>query len=355
MRPAALLLAPAVFLLAGCATRSGDPRCPDDPVANSSHAGLDFRPFDGQPKGRLGSIPCPGPFTFFTTADPNQLGTHAYSGSGETERGIIYTLHGGFIDIAHVRKAADWTAYHHLRFKLALSEGWQCLILPSKEGSVYRVKLTYPAAWRTLPETSRRKAIDDLSIRLAQRLAITQTEWHEIATWFGYSSTTYPEKPSALTYDDMPSHVLGANIAGMALRQNPADFNAGMTYYLKRELDRLGAVTPEQTLRALGMVEGKWWKNGFVVRRMLDIGEGDGVIEPWIVPGYPDGGTAAAVPFVMPTLTYTAGIGFRLEIEPHMKAWSLMRRVLPGNPDRCEPEKHFPLLMRYIRQQESNP
>ena len=330
-------------------------------MAAKSGRDPDFSPYNDMPKGRIGSIPCPGPLTFYATGDPNQLGTHAYGntlgGPAEGSRGIIYTAHGGFIDIAHVRKAADWTAYHHVRIRHALENGWQCIVLPSKEGAVFRMGFNYPASWQTLGAARRQRTIDELSIRLAQRLAITQTAWHEIATWYGYSSMPYPEKPSALTYDDMTSHLLGAKIAGLALHDGTHDYNTAVTYHLKRELDLLGAVPPEQTLKALGMVEGKWWRNGFVIKRQLDIGEKNGTIEPWIVPGYPDGKTAAGVPFSIPSLKDVAGQDMsrfeQVEFDPHVREWWQMRRSLPGNPSRCQPTRDFPLLMEFIRQVES--
>jgi hypothetical protein len=351
----ALLAIAPIWLLAGCG--ADNLQCHEHPVAKSSRAHSGFQSFDQPPKARIGSIPCPGPFTFFATADPRGLGTHAYgSGRNELSRGIVYTTRGGFIDIAHVRKAADWSAYHHLRFKRALEEGRPCIVLSSKERTTYHVKFNHPAFWAALPDTKRRQVIDELSIRLAQRLAITQSEWHEIATWFGFSNTMYPEKPSALTYDDMTSHVLGATVAGMALRDTSRDYNTAVTHHLKRELDRLGPVSPDQTLKALGMVENKWWRNGVVIKRQLDIGEGDGTLAPWIVPGYPGGGTATGIPFAIPSLKDVVGLnlsGFeQVEINPRIGAWSAMRRVLPGNPDRCRPAEHFPLLLRHIRRQE---
>ncbi len=361
---AAGLVTLLLLLLPGCGPVASPSklRCPDDPVAAKSGKDPDFSPYANIPKGRLGSIPCPGPLTFYATGDPTQLGTHAYGspppgGPAEGSRGIIYTVHGGFIDVAHLRKAADWTAYHQVRIRHALASDWQCIVLPSKEGTIFRMGFNYPAAWPTLDAARRQRTIDELSIRLAQSLAVTQTAWHEIATWFGYSSTMYPEKPSALTYDDMTSHLLGAKIAGLALHDRTHDFNTAVTYHLKRELDQLGAVPPEQTLKALGMVENKWWRNGFVIKRQLDLGESRGAIMPWIVPGYPDGNTAAGVAFPVPSLKDVAGQDMsrfaQVDFDPQMRAWSQMRRILPGNPSRCQPARDFPLLMQFIRQVEA--
>ena len=342
----------SAILLGSCGTPAPPSDCPGTPAA-ANRARPDYSPFQRIPRGRLGSIPCPGPLTAFTTADPARLGTHSYTGTtGETRRGIIYTRHGGFIDIAHTRKAADWTGFHQVRIQHALEENRDCIILPSKEGSIYQVNFNCPGWWSKQPEPRRREMIRELSIRLAQRLAITQTEWHEIVSWFGYSASPYTEKPSAFTYDDMTSHVLGAVVAGRALREG-GNFDAAVTRHLARELDRLKAVSPDETMKALAMVEGDWWRNGFVIRRQIDTGQGDNSIRPWIVPGYPDGSTAAAHEFELPSLANIAGRDLRrfarVEIEPNMRLWSKMRRGLPGNPDRCRPAEHFPILLDHIR------
>lgn len=360
---ATLAISP-MCMIPGCASAPrSDLRCHDDPVAAKDQTkDPSFAPFRSLPRARVGSIPCPGPLTFFATADPNQLGKHSYGnpplgGPREGERGVIYTVHGGFIDIAHVRKAADWTAFHQPRIRHALEQGWQCILLPSKEGADYRMTFNYPESWKSMDPARRQKTIDELSIRLAQRLAITQTAWHEIATWFGFSSTIYPEKPSALTYDDMTSHLLGAKVAGLALQDRTHDYNTGVTWHLKQELDRLGAVSPEQTLKALAMVENKWWRNGFVTKLQLDIGERTGVMQPWIVPGYPDGKTATGVPFYIPSLKNVAGQDLsrmeQVDFDPNLAAWAHIRKILPGDSSRCYPARDFPLIMDYIRRYEA--
>ena len=78
---------------------------------------------------------------------------------------------------------------------------------------------------------------------------------------------------------------------------------------------------------------------------------------PWIVPGYPDGNTAVGVPFPIPSLKDVAGQDMsrfaQVDFDPQMRAWSQMRRILPGNPSRCQPARDFPLLMQFIRQVEA--
>ncbi|RYD21721.1 MAG: DUF4056 domain-containing protein [Verrucomicrobiaceae bacterium] len=362
LRTAARTL-PAILLLAlsGCTAVSPSTFCPED-AAGRTDSG--YSPFTSIPKGRVGAMPCPGPFTFYVSADPGKLGTHAYSSAlpvanGETARGIVYTLHGGFIDIAHLRKAADWTAYHQVRFRHALEEGRKCMVLPGKEGGSYHISFRYPSSWSGMDAAEKKAVMDELSVRLAQRLAIVQTEWHEIATWYGYSSTPFPEKQSAFTYDDPVSHMVGTKVAGMALRKGSGNYDASVTWFLKQELDRLGAVSPAETERAIAVVKDKWWHNGQMLHRQLDIGSTDGEVRPWIVPGFPNGKTMAGEVFRVPTLDPVSGQDFRnfaqVEIDPGLSAWRNMRRVLPGNPDRCRPAEHFPILMAHIRQAEEMP
>ncbi len=359
-RSLGILLAGVLLAASGCAYQ--DIRCREDPIAAQSEVrSRDFAPYQREPKARIGSVPCIGGYTLFKTADADRLGRHHYgnaiiSGQAETRRGIVYTTHGGFIDIAHLRKAADWTAFHHARLTHALNEGWRCIILPSKEASTYHIRFRYPDGWDALPEARKQAVREELAIVLAQRLAIMQTNWHEIATWFGYQSTPLPEKASAFSYDDTTSHILGAQIAGLALRDPRRDYDEAVTFYLRGELARLGAVKPEQTIQAIRGVEGRWWKSGRVTQRQLDIGENDGVVMPWIVPGFPDGATAQGLPFAIPLLNDVAGVDMRgfemVEIDPRLRVWSRMRKVLPSKPQRCIPEDHFPLLMAYIREAE---
>ena len=103
------------------------------------------------------------------------------------------------------------------------------------------------------------------------------------------------------------------------------------------------------------MVEGNWWRNGKVIKRQIDIGEGDGIVEPWIVPGF-DRRSDRPHPFVIPSLKSVAGYDFsnfeQIEIDPRMGAWGRMRKVLPGKPRRCDPEAHFPILVQHIRRAE---
>src|SRR5690242_13496177 len=50
------------------------------------------------------------PITGFVDVD--NLGVHSYGEPGKKEHnGTMYTCKGGFVDLSHVRSAADWTAF----------------------------------------------------------------------------------------------------------------------------------------------------------------------------------------------------------------------------------------------------
>lgn len=118
----------------------------------------------------MGSLPCHGTLLFYADADPRKLGTHPYQGaSGETREGTVHTLHGGFVIFARLRKTADWTAYHQVRFENALRNALAMHRAAQRGEVISRLSFNYPAWWRTMSKTERDKVIDELSIRLTQR------------------------------------------------------------------------------------------------------------------------------------------------------------------------------------------
>src|SRR5436190_23969737 len=81
------------------------------------------------PRDRLGCLPFPGPMTLYTVADPARLGHHRSGrwpkpfADDEKERGILYTTRAGFLDLAHVRIAIDWTHYSTVAAREAVTAG----------------------------------------------------------------------------------------------------------------------------------------------------------------------------------------------------------------------------------------
>jgi hypothetical protein len=247
----------------------------------------------GGPKTRLGSLPFPGALTLWDTADPHSLGGHvhepaAFGGFGESSRGTIYTCKAGFIDVAHLRESADWTKYAYDEVVAALDAGDTELHLTDGYKAEYRMKLMVPPAWSRFSAEARRNATERAARNAAQRIAYLAMTWHEVATWFGERIIPFiPEDRSSFTYDDTIAHVIGVRLGGEALllvsRGDAADFDSAMTIVLDREIERLGALSTDETYDAALAVEGVWWEGETCTKRQLATGLDEGFLAPWVI------------------------------------------------------------------------
>lgn len=249
-------------------------------------------------KVRIGFVPVLG-YRVDNVVDPERLGRHRYDAGlvsvenglshgfvSRESNGLAYTCRGGFIDIAHVRDYADWTAYLTHQIEGMLDAGG-AVELPKEGGR--RFFYVMPIDSRLLAKAGRR----NIAVSLAQWLAIQISIWHETATWYGWSSSSvFPEVASAFSPEDLYSNLLGIQIAGALLRAHAAEseteFNWNMNALLGPVLDRLGAVPNGVTREAARSVDGIWWdssarlpSNRVVLHRSLEIGP---ELTPWLVP-----------------------------------------------------------------------
>src|SRR5262249_18013704 len=129
--------------------------------------------------------------------------------------GILYTCRGGFIDIAHVRDNADRTLYLTAQIgRIAVTGGSIPLL---GEGAKRRVvvKPIDPALVRTY-------GLREVVTSLAEWIDYEASIWHEITTWYGWSSTPFSERPSAFSPEDLYSNLVGAKITGTIVRRQAA-------------------------------------------------------------------------------------------------------------------------------------
>jgi hypothetical protein len=318
--------------------------------------GVAFGEFDVLPRARVGCLPFPGAFTLYSAATVEGLGEHSYGdGNAEMSRGIVYTVRGGFLDVAHIRNTADMTAYIHARVSHAVRAGWGCVRFRGQEPCVYTVELEYPASWAGLGVRERAEVEEAYALALSQRLAVQVMTWHEILTWYGYKSTgLVSEEGSAFTYEDGPSHVVGALIAGEALRaaRNGGEFDAQVTALLAQTLEELGAVGREGLSEAVAAVEGDWWESGKALRRHVATGL-DGPVTAWLAPGLSfDDGSGPAV-WVLPDLGDVMGhdcTGLAaVWIDPKVFEKGKVLRRLAETGDLVCPDRDFPVLIADIR------
>lgn len=172
---------------------------------------------------------------------PEELGPHGYEYNWSEQNGIVYTCRGGHIDISHTRKTADWTAFLAARTFDRISRNKRSFTFKMREPSVYRVELTYPENWQDLSQAEQERIARQVALALGPYLSYAANTWHEILTWFGYGNIAiYSEFPSAFSWEDTFSNLLGAHVAAAALRDTEHTYDKAVTLELDRELKNLG-------------------------------------------------------------------------------------------------------------------
>jgi hypothetical protein len=278
---------------------------PRDPYAGEVAAvpmRVNMRPccaFGAQLRVRVGPVPVP--FYFFgNMVDRSKIHHHVYDSGNSTftsrggapeivhseGNGLIYSCHSGFLDIAHVRDNSDAALYIITSLARDLETGGD-VPLPS-EGAKEHIELL-PVRPATLSEEGRWS----IAIPLGQWLAFQTSVWHEIVTWFGYSTfTLFPEKVSSFSPEDLYSDLVGARIAAAVISQRGARdefaYNRNVDRWLDRMLDVTGSVSAPAAEDAMRAVDGLWWDStkripdvSLVLRRNFQIGS---EIHPWLVP-----------------------------------------------------------------------
>ena len=243
---------------------------------------------------QLGRMVVPG-YEVQNVLDISELGTHQYNKGAvslqprggerilsDEASGILYTCRGGFIDIAHVRDNADRTFYLVSQIaRLAASGG---TIPLTGEGAERRIVLK-PLD----PHLVKAYGLREVAMSLAEWLSFQASIWHEITTWYGWSSTAFSERPSAFSLEDLYSNLVGIKITGAVVRRHAAPsevaYNQAVTRVLNDALGKLGPLPKDASRRAFEYVDGIWWDstkrvpdNQLVRHRNFNIGP---TLYPW--------------------------------------------------------------------------
>lgn len=310
------------------------------------------------PRGRVACLPSPTMGTRYI--DPAALGQHSYGFCLFEKNGIVYTCRGGHIDITHLRKVSDWTAYLAFHIRQAMLKDHTQLSFELLEPSRYHVRVRYPHNWRSLTATEKYEIATDAAITLGQYLAYMGSVWHEILTWHGFKGAgVYPEYHSAFSWEDNYSNVMGGYIADMALRDCDHDFEEAMALLLDQEIQRLEPRSKHIARQAGEAVRNEWFTGGFIfctmLKRHLDTGLDDGWITPWLIPTVADCESVEPILYPAPSLKPLRDYGFHVGVEIDPKVWEKNKilRIVYVDPDnnrgRIVPEKHFGPIIEHIR------
>jgi len=205
---------------------------------------------------------------------------------GRERNGLVYTCRGGFIDTAHVRDYADWAIFLAARIaRIALAGG--TIELPDEGGSRRVVVRPLPAS------AIERYGLRPVVVNLAQWLAFELSIWHEIATWYGWSSVPgFSERASAFSPEDLYSNMVGTKLMLAVVYQSQArsefTYNRAIDAWLAATLGLLGAVPRDLGREVSVAVDGLWWDSKrrlpdprLVQRRNFGIGS---PVRPWLAP-----------------------------------------------------------------------
>jgi len=313
--------------------------------------------FNGAPRPRRGSYAASVLGMFFLGP---KLGTHGYYYRPSEKDGIVYTCRAGHIDIAHLRIAADWTAYlvaQTYRHLMDNDPNFSYKLMADR--SRHYVQFHCPSDWATLPEAQRREIAREIAWAAGPYLAYTLVTWHEILTWFGFKCVGLPtEYASAFSWEDSFSNLLGTVLAVKAMQDTEHPFNQALQMALDRELAELGIQPARVAKRSAESVKGTWYTGDITVlvtmrKRNFDIGLGDGLVTPSVVPNVPECPAAAPVSYPTPQLDVLTRHGFSLtlEIEPHeWESGKILRIPYGDKPEkRLRPREHYPIILDYIR------
>lgn len=320
------------------------------PVADEVSTPDGLRPccaFGYDLRAKLGSVPVPF-YIIGNVLTVGDLGEHVYNdsfwfgvadviGLSNENLGIIYSRHGGFIDIAHVRDTADYTYYLFTQIYPHLGEA-RMLTLPD-ELSSRRIQFRH---FTPPPDPAERYT---LSVYLAARLAFRLAAWHEIAQWYGYHSVPgFSEEISAFTPEDLYSNLLGARLAITLLLQghggSVADFNRGMEGILPQALAQLDAQPAAVTRQMFDSIDGLWWDKRQRVPEKFLVLRRDYSVSDDRLPSQPAQETAAGMRLALPQ-------HYRGRPLADLASFELWRTNSPGNlPVTALPftEADFPAL-----------
>jgi hypothetical protein len=130
-----------------------------------------------------------------------------------------------------------------------------------------------------------------LAVVLAQWLAYQLSIWHEIATWYGWSSMRgFSERASAFSPEDLYSNMVGTKLMLAIVYQSQARsefaYNRAVDAWLEAALELLGAVPRGLGREVSEAVDGLWWDSTrrlpdlqLVLRRNFGIGP---PVRPWL-------------------------------------------------------------------------
>ena len=301
-----------------------------------------------KPLFRAGS--CFGSLTKVSFHDLSDIGKHR----SFEHNGMVGTCSGGFIDLGHVRNAADLTKWVARRLETKILAGETEHSFKLTDPSRHYFNIRYPATFKELPSEKQQAIARDISIQAAAYGIYWSTTWHEVITFLGWKPVGIGVFISALSFEDNYSNLLGVIIGETALRDTELSFNAAVTKAMNDEFTKLGIRPKREAKAASKNIYGRWYVGeGYfgakMLQRDLDIGLEDNELTPWLIPGLcPE---AKPYSYSVPTLDFGRhGFVIEYSIDPTIR--KKVTEILGYEFERLVPHTHFVKIMAHIEKQE---
>ena len=313
-----------------------------------------------QPRVRFGCYPTSTLGTVYLNED---LGPHGYQYGYLEKNGVVYTCRAGHIDIIHLRIAADWTAYLIAKAYNNIMENDPYFSFGlAVDRSTNHVNISFPDSWREMPEEERAAIAHEVATAMGPYLAFTMTTWHEILTWFGFKCIGFAtEFPSAFSWEDSFSNLLGTILATRALEDTTRPYDQALAAALDEEMQEL-EIQPARVARRVSQeVKGDWFTGSIlffvdIKKRNFDIGLDDGEVTPTMLACTDQcQENVQPVSYPIPTLDVLEKHGFSLDlqIEPHEWERDKILDVVYPDPEqkkrRVDPTMHFARIMDHVK------
>lgn len=285
------------------------------------------------------------------------IGVYKYGGGRGDKVGMLYTCKGGYIDLGHLKECTDRTKYaYDIIYENILKDNQKEFSFKIVDKAVYFVTIYYPANWKSMKKNDKQKIARIVSANLGERVAYCSTVWHEIITRLGYSSFMFSERPSAFSWEDLYSDLVGSNLAAQALKSGE-DFEKQMTKLIPMKLKELRVQPAEIARQATDKIKDKWFAGiypGIRMKRNFDIGFDDGFITPWLVPGICSNSQSVSEPVSSLNDVSNNGFSFNLEMRPKSrqgkKAFGFISNDIDGK--RLQPGIDFLKIVEHLRKEE---
>jgi len=312
------------------------------------------------PRTRIGCYPTS---TLGTVYLSENLGPHGYQYDFFEKNGVVYTCRAGHVDIIHLRIAADWTAYLTAKsFNNIMKNDPYFSYGMAVDRTTNHVNISFPEDWAQRPQAERAAIAQEVATAIGPYLAYTMTTWHEILTWFGFKCTGFAtEFPSAFSWEDSFSNLLGTILATRALQDRTRPYNEALAVTLDDEMQALGIQPAYVARRASQQVKGDWFTGSILIfvdikKRNFDIGLDDGEVTPTMLGcnGQCEE-NVEPVSYPVPTLEVLEKHGFSLDLQIEPREWEkdkILDVVYPDKKERkrrIDPSMHFARIMDHVK------